>query len=1079
MKYSIVVCLLIVVLFTTTTFTINAKSSQQLVLDSSTIKTDIYDDLYVLYDDEQTLTIDDVSSPNFENEFIHYDRIIQKTGYHNSIRWLRFEVANNTEHSDWILEFAFSLIYVIDLYTVDENGITHIQTTGSNFPFHNREIKNRYFALNLEVEPQDSQTYYVAVNGGGDLYPPIRIWDETSFLEKTQVEFSLLGLFYGMILVMIMYNFFLFFALRIKSYLYYVIAITFTLIGNLSADGLAYQYLWPNAPIWNAHASVFWVTITCIFILIFTHNFLDSDIYVPKFKWYVYGLISLNTLVLIILVFSRNLATNLMTIVTLLTFLVVLTVGFISLKRGARQARFFVVGWVIFLVGVSITILERIAIIPYSTFTEYAGQITLAFEVMLLSFALADKINLMRIEKSQAKQEALESQKTVMESLQKADELKDDFLAVTSHELKTPLYGMIGIAESLRDGITGKVSPTMRDQLEIIIASGDRLTHLVNDILDLTKLKNDSLTVELKPVHLHGLVTAIFTICQPLIKDKKVNLINNIPESLTAILADSNRLQQIFYNLIGNAIKYTDKGEVSISVKEIGDKVKIFVTDTGHGIPKRLQKQIFKPFIQGEAAISRRDSGTGIGLNITSELINLHGGTIEVNSTLGKGTTFCFSLPISSEVKSIDEIALTVDSLSERNVLINPPKNITVRNQSTILVADDEPVNLQVLTNQLYLEGYKVITALSGENVLDIVSNHDIDLVILDIMMPRVSGYEVCQQLREIYSLMELPILMLTAKNQTRDRVMAFELGANDYLAKPCDKSELISRVKTLVKLKSLNQELFIMNVKLEEKVKERTFDLENANIDLSKMNDNLVAMSKSRRQLLANIAHELGTPIMMVHSYLQALQEGLINTDDVYYNELVFEKITLLNRLINDLSDLSKLEAGQASLDVKRIDLYEWLEHTCNKIEFDVKRLGRLYGKTNQLVNKLEFICFLDTIRMDQVFTNLISNAIKNTDGVNGKITLSASINQQRNRLTIKFSDNGIGIDEQQLAFLFERFYKSPKPISSDKTTGTGLGLAIVKEIILGHNGTIEAESELNIGTSFYITLPIQKIKH
>ena len=166
--------------------------------------------------------------------------------------------------------------------------------------------------------------------------------------------------------------------------------------------------------------------------------------------------------------------------------------------------------------------------------------------------------------------------------------------------------------------------------------------------------------------------------------------------------------------------------------------------------------------------------------------------------------------------------------------------------RAKILVADDEPVNLQVLMNQLTLEGYEVITASNGEEVLRIIDEQSIELLILDIMMPKMSGYEVCQRLRKKYSLMELPILMLTAKSQVRDKITSFEVGANDYLAKPCDKQELLSRVKTLIRLRSLNQKLITMNLQLEEKVKERTQALEVANDDLTKMNDDLITMAKS-----------------------------------------------------------------------------------------------------------------------------------------------------------------------------------------------------------------------------------------
>lgn len=153
----------------------------------------------------------------------------------------------------------------------------------------------------------------------------------------------------------------------------------------------------------------------------------------------------------------------------------------------------------------------------------------------------------------------------------KADELKDGFLAITFHELRPPLYGMIGIAESIRDGVTGDIPDTMGEQLSMIIKSGNRLTYLINDILDFSKLKHDSLDVYLKPVHLVGIVDVIFIICQSLIKDKSIHLVNTIDDSLPFVVADQNRLQQIFYNLIGNAIKYTDDGTVVVSAKVQGN----------------------------------------------------------------------------------------------------------------------------------------------------------------------------------------------------------------------------------------------------------------------------------------------------------------------------------------------------------------------------------------------------------------------------------------------------------------------------------------------------------------------------
>src|SRR5699024_2257825 len=230
--------------------------------------------------------------------------------------------------------------------------------------------------------------------------------------------------------------------------------------------------------------------------------------------------------------------------------------------------RFFVLGWVIFLTGVSITMLERAVVLPYSIVTEYAGQTALTIEVVLLSLALADKFNIIRQEKRIAVRKAIENQELALQHLKQADELKNEFLAITSHELRTPLYGMIGIAESLRDGVAGPLHPKVLNQLAMIITSGKRLTGLVNDILDFSRLKYESVNLDIKPLKINSVLYIVLAILEPLLRDKAINILNKVDDELTAVMADENRTQQIFYNLLDNAIKFTDKGTITIDATE-------------------------------------------------------------------------------------------------------------------------------------------------------------------------------------------------------------------------------------------------------------------------------------------------------------------------------------------------------------------------------------------------------------------------------------------------------------------------------------------------------------------------------
>lgn len=1043
---------------------IEAQGHAFISLDEHTEKENVYPAMYMIKDRDMTLTIDEVITN--ENAFIPADDIVQQFGFFETATWLRFELHNHSDQHNWLLEFAFPLINDIRIYTIENDEIVRLHVAGTDLPFAQRDIKHRHFVFDLNIDPDASKTFYIVAVGSGDLHPPIIVWNKDRFIEKTQREFILLGIFCGVIIVMILYNLFLFFSLRLKSYLYYVLVISFTLLGKLSINGLAFQYIWPNAPRWNVISTPFWVAIACIFILIFTRSFLNTDQYSPTFKKVMYALILCNTLIIVMLPINRFIAMYIMVIAAIATFITVLFVALVCLKRGAYQARFYLLGWFIFLTGVSMTILERAVILPFNVFTEYAGQAALSIEVVLLSFALADKINIMRHEKELAERKAQEIQAVALKNLEKADELKDEFLAVTSHELRTPLYGIIGIAQSLLDGAAGHVSDKMKNQLAMIIISGQRLTHIVNDILDFTNLKHDTMKLEMKPIDVNSIVDIVVAVSKPLAQQKNIELINAVDASLPAARADENRLQQILYNLVDNAIKHTEEGSITITAFAEVDQLTINVTDTGQGIDEDQLELIFEPFQQGSITLSRQTSGVGIGLNITKKLVHLHGGQLNVASKLGKGTTFSVVLPLHHEAsKPIEAIQTLEHMLHEQPQLYHFPQQVD-DDKPRILVADDEIINLQVLVNQLSLNGYKVWTTSRGEDVLRMVDEHDIDLLILDIMMPGMSGYEIGNSLRRSYSLIQLPILMLTAKNQLQDKLIAFEAGANDYLVKPCDKEELLSRVETLVRMKKLNQELIQMNLLLEDKIAERTQEL-------SVANEHLQAVSQSRRELLANIAHELGTPITLFRNYIQSLQKGLISPNDKHFAKLVSDKMNVLNRLIDDLFDLSKLESGKISLilETQRVD--EWLEDIYAKAELMVQRENRQFEHSTIPSSFKDITCLVDLERGDQLFSNLLSNAIKNTPNKNGKIMMSAHF-EEPDRLIIEIHDNGYGIHPDDLPYIFDRFYKASP--SNQSYSGTGLGLAIVKQIVHSHHGHIRVESIEHKGTSFYITLPAKR---
>lgn len=1041
--------------------------SVPLILEQTSERIDLHPSIDLIKDRHDEYTIDDLLREDVANQFTNINNIKQKKGFFHSSNWLRFTIQNNSTQDDWLLEFSFPLVHELQIYTIENGHVEMLYNTGADFPFKQRPINHRNFVLPLNIETGATKTYYAYAVGSGDLHPPIIVWDQEAFMNKSQIEFLLLGIFYGVSLVMILYNLFLYLSLRLNSYLFYVIAISFILLGKLSINGLGYQYLWPNFPKWNVISTTIWVALAFIFILIFSYQFLDIKRYIPSYKKYYYTLIAINLTVIFSILISRYIALMLMIIVSVITIISTLTVAIICLKRGAREARFFILGWVIFLTGVTLTMLERATVVPYSVVTEYAGQMALTFEVVLFSLALADKINIIRMEKQIAEKKALENRELAIQNLKKADELKDEFLAITSHELRTPLYGMIGIAESLKEGAAGEIHEKMNMQLSMIINSGKRLTQLVNEILDFSKLKYEQLELDLKPVKIDTVLQIVLTILHPILQNKPIKLINKIDQSLPTVVADENRLQQILYNLLDNAIKYTDEGTIEVFATVKKGTLTIHVKDSGPGISEGDIEKIFQPFQQGGTSISRKVGGVGIGLNVTKSLVELHDGKLSVHSEIEKGSTFSITLNIHHDMKQKkpSTIKIEKDVLKEGSNLLQFPQPFKKGNPK-ILVVDDEVVNVQVLMNQLSLEGYDVLTSLKGEDVFSIVKNNPVDLIILDIMMPGMSGYEVSKRLRQTYTLMDLPILMLTAKNQLQDKMLAFEAGANDYLAKPCDRQELLSRVRTLINVKKLNEDIIQMNQSLELKVKERTKEL-------NFTNKNLQEVAKSRRQLLANIAHELGTPVTIIHHYVQSIQQNLIPIDDQHYNQLVTEKINVLNRLIEDLYHLSILEAGNVRFNLKELPLYDFLQQIIDTSKITVQQSGRKFSYQKLSDELKQYICSIDVQRIDQLFSNLISNAVKNTADQSGVISIN--ITMEENDVVVALTDNGKGIDKKDLPYIFERFYKQQH--ASNVTPGTGLGLAIVKQIVDNHGGKIKVKSEVNMGTTFFVYFPVKRI--
>lgn len=798
-----------------------------------------YNEIYE--DTGRNLDIIDIQKEPYSSSFVPIREENPNLGTKNSAFWIRFTIANTGPGINWVLNIPSTHIHSLELYKPIRGGFEKI-ITGNQIPFYERTYKTTQFTFDIQPEERE-ETYFIRVENTHDaLFLPVYIESGKVLTENIANQKYLFGIYYGVMFSMFIYNLFVYISVREKTYLYYIGYLFFISLHLMKENGLAYKYLWPNSPEWNRISFAFTTPLASLSTLLFCQNFFDIKPRFPRLYHFMslFGAFTLFSppLLLLFLPFPDLLEIEIATAGLNSIFLF----GFAVFARIVRfpSSTVFLVAWTFFLFGVLSVVLMNFNILPYNLITAYGVQIGNGLEATLLSLSIANKIRIIKDEKEHAQKLALEKQEESIENLRKIDKLKDEFLANTSHELKTPLHAIIGLSESMKTGGFGPVTPAMQETLKNIILSGNRLTALINDILDYSKLKHDDLKLNLQAVNLKNVLQLSLITCRALLGTKPIQIKEELPAVLPYVLADENRLQQIFLNLLTNALKFTSEGEIKISAHYEGAKpypnsesfVTIMITDTGIGIPEEKLDLIFNSFEQVDGSIQRKYGGTGLGLSLTKKLVESHGGKIWVKSRTGEGSTFYFTLRETDyhpEIKIEDETNQTqIKNLSFSNSDVRTSSQLT--SKSKILLVDDEVINIFILKNQLESIDYETSSAQDGYSALQMIEKLNFDLVLLDLMMPEISGYDVLKKIREKYSRNQLPVVILTAKNQINDIVEAFDYGANDYLSKPFSKDELCARVKIQLDLKRLNDDL-------EFKVRERTYFLELANRKAESLN--------------------------------------------------------------------------------------------------------------------------------------------------------------------------------------------------------------------------------------------------
>jgi len=414
------------------------------------------------------------------------------------------------------------------------------------------------------------------------------------------------------------------------------------------------------------------------------------------------------------------------------------------------------------------------------------------------------------IDVSNQKLSEAELQRTNAE-LADATRLKNEFLATISHELRTPLNAILGMSEILLNKLYGEINEEQKDAIKVIDRNGNHLLQLINDIIDLTRIESGQMELRRKQTKINDLCENSLVLVRQQAFNKQIQTNLQIPPTLPDLIIDKQRIAKVLINLLNNAIKFTPaKGSVILKVTSKAEAfqlnsantesspnssqrwLRFSVIDTGIGISQKNIGKLFQPFVQIDSALNRQYSGTGLGLSLVKQIVELHGGKVGVISQEGVGSHFWFDLPCDDLLLPSSTPTLPIDSVTPPTQVTSEPPIVP----SCILLAEDNLSNIKTISSYLKIKGYKLIIAQDGEQAINMAKSQHPDLILMDIQMPKVDGLEAMKQIRQDSALKDTPIIALTGLAMDGDREKCLAAGATDYFTKPVRLKQLATIIE-------------------------------------------------------------------------------------------------------------------------------------------------------------------------------------------------------------------------------------------------------------------------------------------
>jgi signal transduction histidine kinase len=693
---------------------------------------------------------------------------------------------------------------------------------------------------------------------------------------------------------------------------------------------------------------------------------------------------------------------------------------------------------------------------------------------------------------------AYEQEKRRAEELAELDRAKTAFFSNVSHEFRTPLTLLLGPLEDLL--ADPSLDRRLEEGLRMVHRNAVRLLRLVNTLLDFSRLEAGRMEAVYAESDLSRLTRELAGVFGAIMERAGLDFRVDCQPLRHRYFVDEDMWEKIVFNLLSNAIKFTPSGHVAARLEEIGDGARLTVSDSGIGIPAEELPRLFERFHRVRTTGARTHEGSGIGLALVRELVELHGGTVSVESTLGMGTTFTVELPAGSAHLPAERIDATRTQVSTRSgsaayleeaerwlpeAHAPAAEDEPSEAEATILLVDDN-ADMRAYVSRLLATRWSLLTASNGEEALRILAGEAaVDLVLSDVMMPVLDGFGLLRAIREDPRRREVPVILLSARAGEEATVEGLEFGADDYLVKPFSPPELMARVASHLRIdrerreaaareraarleaEGLSRALAVHKDSLEAAVQQRTAELERRSEELAALNLRLQELDRLKSEFLATMSHELRTPLNAIIGFSELLrflpEEELSAERRMQCVEHICNSGNLLLDLVNDILDLARIEAGRLELERAGVELAPLIRGALDMV-------APLAGRKSISLEAehLESSAFVDPARFTQIVLNLLSNAVKFTPQ-GGRVAVL--VREGVDQVVIEVRDSGIGIPPNDQNRIFEAFEQAGAV--PGEAQGSGLGLAICRRLVEAHGGTIEVESTPGRGSTFRVTLP------